>query len=110
MTITEQPTSARVPLEHPGSVLARIMNVWTRRTYGQEMEPMLALLHNRKVMTSVARFEMGLAKWARLDTDLKELACLAVASQIGCSWCMDFGYYVSRTNGMEVAKLEQVAD
>jgi AhpD family alkylhydroperoxidase len=110
MTITEQPTSARVPLEHPGSVLARVMNAWTRRTYGQEMEPMLALLHNRKVMTSVARFEMGLAKWSHLDTDLKELACFAVASQIGCSWCMDFGYYVSRTNGMEVAKLEQVAD
>ena len=110
MTVTEQPTSARVPLEHPGSLLARIMNVWTRRAYGREMEPMLALLHNRKVMTSVARFEMGLAKWARLDTDLKELACLAVASQIGCSWCMDFGYYVSRTNGMEAAKLEQVAD
>ena len=86
------------------------MNVWARRAYGREMEPMLALLHNRKVMTSVARFEMGLAKWARLDTDLKELACLAVASQIGCSWCMDFGYYVSRTNGMEAAKLEQVAD
>ena len=110
MTITERTTSARVPLEHPCSLLARIMNVWARRAYGREMEPMLALLHNRKVMTSVARFEMGLAKWARLDTDLKELACLAVASQIGCSWCMDFGYYVSRTNGMEAAKLEQVAD
>ena len=63
---------------------------------------MLALLHNRKVMTSVARFEMGVAKWSRLDRDLKELACLAVASQIGCSWCMDFGYYLSRTNGMDV--------
>ena len=71
---------------------------------------MLALLHNRKVMTSIARFEMSLAKWSRLDRDLKELACAAVASQIGCSWCMDFGYYISRTNGMDAAKLEQVAD
>ena len=78
-----------------------MMNFWTRRTYGQEMEPMLALLHNRKVMTSVARFEMAVAKWSRLDRDLKELASIAVASQIGCSWCVDFGYYVSRTNGMD---------
>jgi AhpD family alkylhydroperoxidase len=102
--------TARVPLEHPGSTLASIMNFWTRRSYGQEMEPMLALLHNRKVMTSVARFEMGVAKWSRLDSDLKELASLAVASQIGCSWCMDFGYYMSRTNGIDAAKLEQVAE
>ena len=112
MTATESTKSqtARVPLEHSGSTLARIMNFWTRRTYGQEMEPMLALLHNRRVMTSVARFEMGVAKWSRLDRDLKELASIAVASQIGCSWCVDFGYYVSRTNGMDAAKLEEVGN
>jgi AhpD family alkylhydroperoxidase len=112
MTTTQSPRvqTARVPLEHPGSLLARALNFWTRRAYGQEMEPMLALLHHRRVTTTVARFEMGVAKWSRLDTGLKELAQLSVASQIGCSWCMDFGYYLSRTNGMAVEKLEQVAE
>ncbi len=113
-TSTTSPTSptstARVPLDHPGSLLARIMNAWTRRAYGVEMEPVLALLHNRRVMTSISRFEMSLAKWSRLDRDLKQLAEVAVASQIGCSWCMDFGYYISRSNGMDAAKLEQVAE
>jgi AhpD family alkylhydroperoxidase len=109
-TVPATTGTARVPLEHPGSTLARVMNYWTRRSYGQEMEPMLALLHHRKVMTSVARFEMGVAKWSRLDPRLKELACVSVASQIGCSWCMDFGYYVSRTNGMDRTKLERVLD
>ena len=69
---------------------------------------MLALLHQRKVLTAVARFEMRIAKWSALDDGLKELAQLSVASQIGCSWCMDFGYYMSRTNGMPIEKLEQV--
>lgn len=100
--------TARLPLEHPGNRLAGLMNFWTKRSYGQKMEPMLVLLHHRRVMTSVARFEMGIAKWNRLDGDLKNLACLSVASQIGCSWCMDFGYYLSRTDGTEAAKLEQV--
>ena len=107
-TTATRTSTARIPLEHPGSMLARMMNFWTRRAYGQEMEPMLAMLHHRKVTMSVARFEMRIAKWSRLDSGLKELAQVAVASQIGCSWCMDFGYYVSRTNGMPVAKLEQV--
>ena len=109
-TSTARTSTARVPLEHPGSLLARVLNLWTRRTYGQEMEPMLAMLHHRKVTTTVARLEMGVAKWSRVDAGLKELAQLSVASQIGCSWCMDFGYYLSRTNGMDVAKLEQVAE
>jgi AhpD family alkylhydroperoxidase len=71
---------------------------------------MLALLHNRKVTMSVARFELGVAKWAKLDASLKELATLSVASQIGCSWCMDFGYCAARTNGTDAAKLEQVGE
>jgi alkylhydroperoxidase family enzyme len=71
---------------------------------------MLALLHNRKVMSSVARFEMGVAKRSRLESGLKELACLSVASTIGCSWCMDFGCYMSWINGTDAAKLEHVAD
>jgi AhpD family alkylhydroperoxidase len=108
MTITEI-SNARIPLEHQGSTLAGIMNFWSRRRYGKEVEPMLALLHNRRVMTTVARFELGVEKWSRLDRDLKELACAAVAAQIGCSWCMDFGYYLSRTHGMDPTKLEDVA-
>jgi alkylhydroperoxidase family enzyme len=61
-------------------------------------------------MTSVARFEMGVAKWACLDSNLKGLTCLSAAPQIGCSWCMDFGCCVSPTNGMDAANLEQVAE
>jgi alkylhydroperoxidase family enzyme len=107
-TSAARTSTARVPLEHPRSTLAKVLNFWTRKQYGQEMEPMLAMLHNRRVTMSVARFEMGVAKWSKLGDNLTELACLAVASHIGCSWCMDFGYYLSRTNGMPVAKLEQV--
>jgi AhpD family alkylhydroperoxidase len=66
------------------------------------------MLHQRRVLTAVTRFGMASQKWSTLDDGLKELANLSVASQIGCSWCMDFGYYMSRTNGMPIEKLEQV--
>ena len=109
MPAADTTSSARVPLEHPGSLLATVMNAYSRRRFGKEAEPMLALLHHRKVLTTVARFEMRLEKWAELDTGLKQLACLSVASQIGCSWCMDFGYYASRAKGISAEKLEQVS-
>ena len=107
-TAAPRTSTARVPLRTDG-LLARAVNWYSRRSYGAEMEPMQALLNHRRVTMSLARFEMSLAKWDALDRDLKELAQLSVASQIGCSWCMDFGYYVSRTNGMSREKLEQVA-
>ena len=100
--------TARVPLEHQGGLLASIMKAFSRRQLGVEAEPMLAMLHQRKVLTAVTRFGMASQKWSELDNGLKELANLSVASQIGCSWCMDFGYYMSRTNGMPIEKLEQV--
>ncbi len=68
--------AARVPLEHPGSLLASVMNAYSRRQFGKVAEPMLALLHQRKVLTAVARFEMRIAKWSALDTGLKDLATL----------------------------------
>ena len=107
-TSSQTETTARVPLRTDG-LLARAVNWYSRRSYGAEMEPMQALLNHRGVTLTMARFEMSLAKWDQLDRDLKELAQLSVASQIGCSWCMDFGYYVSRTNGMSREKLEQAA-
>ena len=111
MTTPTQSTesgTARVPLEHPGSLIATIMKALSRRQFGLEAEPMLAMLHQRKVLTAVTRFGMASQRWSRLEDGLKELATLSVASQIGCSWCMDFGYYMSRTNGMPIEKLEQV--
>jgi AhpD family alkylhydroperoxidase len=102
--------TARVPLEHPGSLLGKIVNAYSRRQYGLEAEPAMALLHQPKVLTAISMFGMRAQKWSRLDSGLKELASLLVASRIGCSWCMDFGYYLSRTNGMAIEKLERIVD
>jgi AhpD family alkylhydroperoxidase len=109
-TSTGRSGTARVPLEHPGSLLGRVVNAYTRRQYGLEAEPAMALLHQPKVLTAISMFGMRSQKWSRADSGLMELASLLVASRIGCSWCIDFGYYLSRTNGMPIEKLEQVVD
>ena len=108
-TVTATRT-ARVPLEHRQTPFVRLLSSWSRRRYGTVLEPGLAMLHNRRVLLSVSGFEMAVEKWSSVDAGLKDLACAAVAAQIGCSWCMDFGWYVSRNNGLDVAKLEHLTD
>jgi alkylhydroperoxidase family enzyme len=47
-------------------------------------------------------------KWNALDPDLKLLAEMASAATIECSWCMDFGYFVAQSQGLDSSKLEEV--
>lgn len=107
-THTVSSTTARIPLDHPRTLLVRIASAWSRRRYGTVLEPGLALLHNRRVLMSVSRLELAVEKWSSLDHALKDLANAAVAAQIGCSWCMDFGYYAVRNGDLDRAKLEAI--
>jgi AhpD family alkylhydroperoxidase len=59
-------------------------------------------------MNAVFGFERKVAKWDALDPHLKTYATMATAAAIGCSWCLDFGYYLAHTEGLEEAKVRDV--
>ncbi|MFL6156368.1 MAG: carboxymuconolactone decarboxylase family protein, partial [Marmoricola sp.] len=101
-------TAARVPLVEDQGLLSRFMGWYSRRTYGDVLDNGLAMLHNKPVLWAVLKFEGKVAKWDKLDGDLKNLAQLASASVIGCSWCMDFGYYAAHSKGDDTSKLSEV--
>jgi AhpD family alkylhydroperoxidase len=103
-------TTARIPLLDDRNLLIKGMNWYTRRTYGGVMEPALAMAHNRKVLTATMRYQMASRRWNAMDSALKHLATLAAAATVGCSWCLDFGYWVSHTEGVDRAKLEAITE
>ena len=47
-------------------------------------------------------------KWDALDPTLKSYAQLASAGVIGCSWCLDFGYFMAHNDGLDLAKVREV--
>lgn len=99
--------TARVPLDLPDTLFGKAMAWYMRRTYGDVLDNGLALLHHKGVLKGVMGFEKNVAKWDALDADLKNLAQLASAAVIGCSWCVDFGYYVAHSRGEDVSKFEK---
>ena len=99
--------SARVPLDVPNTPFGKAMVWYSKRTYGDVLDNGLALLHNVPVLKAVIGFEKKVEKWNALDADLKNLAQLASAAVIGCSWCVDFGYYIAHSRGQDVSKLEK---
>ena len=99
---------ARIPLDPPRTLLYRLAEWYSRRTYGAVLDPAAALAHNPRVLLTNVRHERSLARWNRLDPTLKALAVMAGAATIGCSWCMDFGYWISTEEGVDTAKLRDV--
>ncbi|GHH86247.1 hypothetical protein GCM10018793_57460 [Streptomyces sulfonofaciens] len=99
---------ARISLTPRRTVFFRIMEWYSRRAYGKVLDPGKAMAHNPRVLWSQLRFEQSLGKWNRLDPDLKTLAEMASAAAIGCSWCMDFGYWVGHGRGIAPEKLRSV--
>ncbi|WP_307623457.1 carboxymuconolactone decarboxylase family protein [Streptomyces sp. V3I7] len=99
---------ARVSLTPPRTLFFRLVDWYSRRTYGKTLDPALALSHNPRVLWSYLRYEQSLAKWNKLDPGVKALAEMATAAAVGCSWCMDFGYWVSREHGIAAEKVHDV--
>jgi AhpD family alkylhydroperoxidase len=104
----EDADMARISLDPPRSPLYRLAEWYSHRTYGVTADPLAAMGHNMRVLITDARFETSVARWKRLDPTVKSLAVMASAVSIGCSWCVDFGYWVSTNDGVDPRKLQDV--
>jgi aryl-alcohol dehydrogenase-like predicted oxidoreductase len=47
-------------------------------------------------------------KWDRFDSNLASFASMAAASQIGCSFCLDLGYFMAHNQGLDEAQAGKV--
>ena len=100
---------ARIPLDTTTrSLPARLATGYSRRRLGKVADPLAAWAHHRGVMLTLIRLEMRVARWRRLDPKLQALAVMPAAARIGCSWCMDFGYWEFHHRGVDPRKLEDV--
>lgn len=99
---------ARIPLDPPRTLTVRLTEWYSRRRFGTVADPAAAMGHHPRVLLGTARFEMAVQKWRRLDPTLKHLAEMAASVGIGCSWCVDFGYWIATGEGTDPVKLQDV--
>ncbi|MFE7120865.1 carboxymuconolactone decarboxylase family protein [Streptomyces sp. NPDC057654] len=99
---------ARISLS-PRRTLAYRAVAWVcKRRFGTEIDPVVAASHHTRVLLTTSRLEQSVARWNTVDAGLKTLAVMAAAAHVGCSWCMDFGYWESFRHGMDPRKLRDV--
>jgi AhpD family alkylhydroperoxidase len=100
--------TTRIPKAEITGLYGYGLKRFSRKLLGQVAEPAEVMWHNRAVLTSVARFGRKTQKWDRLDSNLKSFADMAVAARVGCSWCLDFGYFVAHNEGLDEVKASEV--
>src|ERR1700728_2466230 len=103
---------AHVPLRNEGGgVVARLSRSYSRRRFGQMVEPTAAASHHAGVLVAMGSLETAVQfGWKKLDPTLRWLAVQVTGTRIGCSWCIDYGYYEGMHDGIDPAKVRAVAD
>jgi alkylhydroperoxidase family enzyme len=76
--------------------------------FGAVPEPVEVMWHNPKVAEAGLEFGGKVGEWAAADKSLKTFAHMAVAAQVGCSWCLDSGYFEAQNQDLDMVKASQV--
>jgi alkylhydroperoxidase family enzyme len=75
---------------------------------GAVPEPVEVMWHNPKVAEASLKIGGKVSEWDAADESLKSFAHMAVAAQVGCSWCLDIGYFQAQNQNLDLAKASQV--
>jgi len=101
-------SSPRIPKAEITGVYGWMVKRFSRKLLGEVPEPAEVMWHNRAVLTTSMAFGRKAQKWDRLDPNLKSFATMAVDALVGCSWCLDFGYFHAHNEGLDEAKASEV--
>ena len=98
----------RIPKAEITGLFGYVLKRFSRKLLGDVPEPAEVMWHNRPVLTSSSMFGRKVQKWNRLDPNLKSFVHMAVAAQVGCSWCLDVNYFMTHNEGLDEAKASEV--
>ena len=96
--------TTRVPkAELPGELREGMI-----RQFGAVAEPVEVTWHNPSVAQAALEFGAHVGTWDAADQSLKTFAHMAVAAQVGCSWCLDINYFQAQNQNLDLVKASQV--
>jgi len=101
-------STTRIPKAELTGIYGWLVKRMSRKMLGDVAEPVEVALHNRKVLNFSFSIGRKAQKWDRCDENLKSFAHMAVASLVGCGFCLDLGYFQAHNEGLDVAKAREV--
>ena len=100
--------SARIPATEVTGVYGGVLKMAMRRMVGQVPDSVGVMWHNPTVFKDMMGLGRKTEKWDRVEPNLAVYAAMAAAAHIGCSFCLDFGYFMSHHRGLDEGKAREV--
>jgi alkylhydroperoxidase family enzyme len=100
--------TTRIPPKEITGLYGAIVKRFSARLFGQVPESLGVMWHHVPALKASMSFGQKLHKWDQCDESLKSFAHMAVASLIGCSWCLDFNYFMAHNQGLDVDKAREI--
>jgi AhpD family alkylhydroperoxidase len=101
-------SNTRVPKAEITGVYGAVLKRITRKMFGEVPDALGVMWHHRPMLKASFALGQKAAKWNECDKDLKSYAHMAVAALIGCSFCLDLGYFQAHNEGLDEVKAREV--
>jgi AhpD family alkylhydroperoxidase len=101
-------SSTRVPAIEITGIYGSLIKTMSRTMVGQVPEGVGVMWHYPAVLKDMMAFGRKVDSWNRLDRNLASFATMAAAAAIGCSFCLDFHYFMAHNRGLDEAKAREV--
>ena len=108
MTTTPTTTPARIPAAPITGLYGALVKRFAGRMFGSVPASLGVMWHHLPALKASMSYGQRLQKWDECDETLKTFAHMAVASLVGCSWCLDFNYFMAKDKGLDVDKAREV--
>jgi alkylhydroperoxidase family enzyme len=101
-------STTRIPKAEITGLYGALVKRFSKKMLGRVPEPLGVYWHNRAVLKATMGMGAKAQKWNACDLGLKSFAHMAVAAQVGCSWCLDFGYFQAFNEHLDLHKAREV--
>jgi alkylhydroperoxidase family enzyme len=101
-------SSTRIPQAELTGLYGAMVKRMSRKMFGEVPEPVGVAWHNRKALNLSFSIGRKMQKMDQCDENLKSFAHMAVASLVGCSFCLDLGYFAAYNEKLDLTKAREV--
>jgi alkylhydroperoxidase family enzyme len=101
-------TTARVPAAEITGLMGTMVKRMCMKRLGEVPESLGVIWQNKKVLKAFFGFSAKAEKWDACDLQLKSFAHMLTASLVGCSWCLDFGYFEAHNKDLDMEKAREI--
>lgn len=100
--------TTRVPPKEITGLYGAMVKRFAGRMFGRVPSSLGVMWHHVPALKASMGFGQKIQRLDECDESLKSFAHMAVASSIGCTWCLDYNYFNAKNLGLDMEKAREV--